>query len=214
MGLPHSPPHLLLNPLDTCPLATYPGLTRDEKQGRCILCTTSQSSVWYQPSSPHFKTILTPLAGSKSTSVVENHWIWSRIIFLTPTFDVGGKYVPESFSSEQLWQEQWPRSQYCHLACEGVGREGLSLQAQLGDTSTGLRTAFSFHRRMLDLAEGTGCLQYYHCDKGPFSSREISRLCLCYLPHPVCLENKSLRGRLSQSSLTDSLICPSHEETN
>lgn len=98
--------------------------------------------------------------------------------------------------------------------CSGVGREGLSLQAQLGDTSTGLRTAFSFHRRMLDLAEGTGCLQYYHCDKGPFFSREISRLCLCYLPHPVCLENKSLRGRLSQSSLTDSLICPSHEETN
>lgn len=74
--------------------------------------------------------------------------------------------------------------------CSGVRREGLSLQAQLGDTSTGLRTAFSFHRRMLDLAKGSGYLQYYHCDKGLFSSREISRL--CYLPHPVCLENKSL----------------------
>lgn len=58
--------------------------------------------------------------------MVKYHWIWDYNYFETHIWH-GGMDVPEAFSAEQLWQEQWPStllppacSQYCHPACENT----------------------------------------------------------------------------------------------
>lgn len=137
--------------------------------------------------------------------MVENHWIWSRIIFLHPYW-MWQKDIPEAFAAEQLWQEQWLSTlflaacfQYCHLACEGT-----FFRSQERRFVPPVPVGWHQNRAKnclfipwMDRAWVTGCLQYYHCEEGPFSYQEISRL-HCYLPHPVSWKQISVRKVITE----------------